>query len=173
MELSQGWQEKLDDFNAHHPNHPPITIRWVTHAIWREKLVWVEGVPIQRSIWEPRWQVGAVLNNRPPGMEKVATYIPGSGGQWFIKLFSWQRQDTEEFLDLDDRIFECLEAGDMTKDNFYADVEAEDEALEEQSAEDARELAQTAASYYKSYDNPIVNMNPDTPATGSWRWRNR
>ena len=167
MQLSTDWKLKLDDFNACHPNHPPVMIRWEPRAVWAERTVWVCGVPVRRNEYEPRWQVGVVLDNKPKG---PVTYIEGSGGLWFFKLFNWQMQDTKEFLDLDDRIFDCLV--DSTPHGFYDEaIEQPAIKVEEQGEAEARELAYAGASYYYGHDNLIIN--PHVKAGGNWRWRTR
>lgn len=167
MRLDPDFQIKLDDWNSCHPNHPPVMVRWEPRAVWEEKVVWVCGVPIFRNKYEPRWQVGVILPNKPQG---TVTYIEGSGGMWFFKLFNWQMQDTKEFLGLDDRIFDCLV--DSTSRRFYEErIEQPAVALEEQSVADMHELSHNGSSYYYGHDNLIIN--PHVKAGGNWRWRTR
>ena len=167
MQLDPDFQIKLDDWNACHPNHPPVMVRWEPRAVWKEKIVWVCGVPIFRDEYEPRWQVGVMLPNKPQG---TVTYIEGSGGMWFFKLFNWQMQDTKEFLAPDDRIFDCI--ADSTPHRFYEErIEEPAVALEERSAADMRELSYAGSDYYYGHDNLIIN--PHIDAGGNWRWRTR
>ncbi len=167
MELPEDFQRKLNDWNACHPNHPPVMVRWEPRAVWTERIVWVCGVPIFRNEYEPRWQVGVALPNKPKG---PVVYIQGSGGLWFFKLFNWQMQDTKEFLDLDDRIFDCIV--DSTPHGFYEEeIERPEEEAEERRQTAGRQLSHAGAEHYYGYDN--LTINPHVKAGGNWRWRNR
>ena len=172
MELPREWVERLRVWNEGHPNHPPLMIRWEPQALQRRVYVWVHGVSVPRWAYVPRWVVGVKLPHVPEGLEKVSSYIKGSGGDYFVKLFTWMDQGTEEFLHLDDRIFGCL--GDMTKHQFYERViEAPEVAREESEYRDRRAMGAATAAYYKGHDNPIVSMDPTVKAGAGWRWRTR
>lgn len=172
MELSPEWVERLRVWNEGHPNHPPVLIRWEPQALRRRVYVWICGVSISRWAYVPRWVVGVVLPFVPDGMGKVSSYIQGSGGNYFIKLFTWMDQGTEEFLDLDDRIFGCLR--DTTEHRFYERYIEEPEALREKvEYRDTLAMGAGIASHYEGHDNPIVSMNPTVKAGAGWRWRTR
>lgn len=167
MNVDPGFKRKIDDWNAGHPNHPPVMVRWEPHAVLVRKYVWIYGVSIPRWEYQPRWQVGVVLPNKHKG---PVMYLEGSGGLWFLKLFNWQMQGTKEFLDLDDRIFGCLV--DSTPHQFYEErIEKPAAESEERSRVEGRALTHAGSSHYFGYDK--LTINPNVPAGGNWRWRNR
>jgi len=169
--LDEGFASKLDNWNNSHLNHPPVMVRWEPRAVRVHKYVWVCGVPIMRWEYQPRWQVGVVLSNKAQG---PVTYIEGSGGLWFFKLFTWQRQDTKEFLDLDDRIFQVLGDSDSTQHGFYEErIERPATELEERSQAESRELSYASTFYYLGYDSPTVSLDPGVKAGAGWRHRIR
>ncbi len=170
MKLDDVWERKVAEFNACHPNHPPLMIRWEPRAVWVERIVWGCGVPVFRNKYEPRWQVGVVLPNKAKG---PVTYLEGSGGLWFFKLFNWQMHDaTKRFLDLDDRIFDCIV--DITPHRFYEEhIEEPEQELEERSRREGRELSYAGASYYRNYDNITVSPNSSVKTRAGWRHRTR
>ncbi len=180
MELSRDWVERLRVWNDSHSQHPPVLIRWDEKAIKTRTFKVVFGVSIPRWQCEGRWEVGVVLKDQVPGMEACCTLM--DGGLWFFGLFHWMNQTTKEHLDLDNRIFSCLGAGDMTRPEFREkflrktpEEEAEHEEYEENKEKKAlvEELSYAGKSYYKSYDSPIVSMDPTVKARAKWRWRTR
>ena len=172
MQLNNVWISKICDWNNAHPNHPPVMIRWEPQAVKQRVIKWVAGVPIPKWKYLPRWQVGVRLTFVPTGMTKMAYPIEGSGDV-FIKLFTWMDQATKEFLQLDDRIFECLGEGDMTKRTYEEMIVEPEEEKEKAEIRDRATMSTGVASYYEGHDNPIVSMDPTVKAGAGWRWRTR
>ncbi len=174
MTLDDVFQEKLDSWNTGHPLHPPVHVRWEPKAIKRPIVVWSYGVPIHKWAYEPRWIVGVLLNNRPEGMEKLAQYIEGSGGTWFIKLFTWQTQDKGDFLPIDDRIFKVLDAGDMTKHSYEEMIVDPENQTEAEAMGEFRDLVGEGSKHYLDHDRLLVPVgSTDTKTRRDWRHRTR
>jgi hypothetical protein len=171
--LDADWERKLAAWNAGHPNHPPVLVRWEPRAFKRSYMHWVNGVPVKRWRYEPRWQVGVVLPFVPKGMKKFAVYLDGSGGQWFIRLFDWQMQDGT-FLDVDDRIFTLLQKGDMTQYRHFARTVEEPEAqAEAKEKQQLRADVGDTLSHYRNFHNPTVSLDPTVKVGGDWRYKVR
>jgi hypothetical protein len=173
-DVPAAFQQKVDDWNAAHPSHPPVLVRWEGRAHKRRATRWVCGIPVRTWAYEGRWQVGVMLRDPLPNIRKYGQYLDGSGGWWFIKLFSWEMQNTKQYLDLDDRIFHILGEGDMTHPRLYETKIEEPEAAQEAAGIRARrDMANRTDRYYRNYHNPTVSMNPTVKSSGKWRWRIR
>jgi len=180
-ELSPDWQRRLDDWNDKHTDHPPVVVRWNEQAVKKRVIKWVVGVSVPRWEYEGRWEVGVAIRDPQPSIKRACRYMTGSG-LWFFKLFTWMNQATKEFLELDERIFECLGAGDMTRPGFrkqFLGLSPEEEEIQDLAEEqgiiqrETAEVAYGAKSHYLGYDNPSVSMNPEVKAGAKWRWRTR
>lgn len=176
MQLSEYWQKKLALWNRQHAG-PPITVRWNRSAIRRRRVELVYGVPVKRDWYEPRWEIGVLMQHRPPGMERLSTYLPATG-YWFVRLFRWCRRNAHGqdagFRHLDHEIFLWLEASYISsKQHFYRFVEEPEERAERAKKAQRADLAHEQQSKYRGWDSPVVSMDPAVKAGGDWRHRIR
>lgn len=172
MRLHPDWQRKIDRFNRSHPNHPDVALRYDPIAVTVITIRKFLGVGFKHVHYEPRWQVGLLLDWRPQGVNNLLYYH--SPGRWFLKLYTWSQKDELGqdigFAQPDARVLRALEAMSSVEYRLFEEYE-ENKAV--QSRKEREELAYAGASHHSKWDSPIVPVNPEVPSTGDWRHRVR
>ena len=141
-----------------------------------------QGGPARVEVcWHPkkeRWCVYAVPQNdsahplaRNDMTAQLLTNYPDGSDRRGVLLCTWQGKD-EEYLPLDNRVFEALIYADSFRDKQHMkhtlDDAAERQDREAQSV--VRDIAKGAADYWKHFGSrTLVGVNTDVKSTGDWR----
>ncbi len=164
--VPEDFQRKVDDWNAGHPGPAAIAIAYNP----RDERWEVWAVPTEMSSF-----AGA----RNDVTARLVRPLPDDSSRQGIKLFKWAEYNEKGqeigYLPLDNRVFDAIHYADSfrSKDHFKDTVSNPEVEKEVREKAHVRAIAAGAAQYWKSFDRPLVSMNPSIKSGGDWRWRTR
>ena len=162
-EVPEDFQRKLDEFNDAQGGPSMIAIAWN-----QKKYRWqVFAIPVQ----------GSTHPHATSDIRKMLRPLPDDSGRDGVLLFTWCERDLAGNdiggCSLDDRIFHTLRYADSFQDRHHYEntIERPELRREAQASATLRDIAGAATEYWRSIDNPIINMNPHRTQPGDWRAR--
>lgn len=166
MDVDEGFQRKLDDFNRSQGGDQEVTVAFDARKnIWT---VWVvpRGDTSHRD-YDPEKLRGLMRN------------FPDYSGRRGVLIFEWADevedpytgQKVVKYRPLDDRIFKVLRLADSfrSRDHFEETFEEPERQRELALNKEVREIAAGAQQYWWNIDK--VSVGP--ASRGNWRWRHR